>query len=260
MRIFGGNDYYDGAIAQLYASGYDPKIIFHRYENLILEDEKAKRLKIPSLVKHLKTITYDSLSYRDGKFRKERLVVNTGRLIFCGKLYNFLQVVEGDRYSFVWSRKEAEPLLKEIKYFNRPNFRWLASSKKSRKLFDISTFFDPMDIPNPEKFMDERITIVLLYPWPKRRETTLGYPYSKYEPLVNYYHLEGIQFYKKLDAWTAAQEISMWVGNLGSPERNIVELDNDTRAAKHGMDKTSFRRDTHASKPRKQKKRRKKKK
>lgn len=260
MRIFGGSDYYDGAMAQLYASGYDPKIILHRYKHLVLEDKQAETLKIPSLIESKSAIEYNILYPTSKAKHKERLAVHTGRLIFCGKLYNFLKVLRGDKYSFIWTMEEAKPLLEDIEYIVTRDRFWLNSFRKREKISDFKDFFEPKNLPDPEGFMNERITILLLYPLHKRRITTLNWEYGKYQPLVNPFKLGDLQFYKKLDPWTAAQEISMWVGNLGSPERNMVELDNDTRAAKHGMDETSFRRDTHASKPRKQKKTRKKKK
>lgn len=49
------------------------------------------------------------------------------------------------------------------------------------------------------------------------------------------------QFYKKLDAWQAYQELSMFVSNLTAPDNKAVQIEDKYRVAQHGFDEWSFR-------------------
>jgi hypothetical protein len=61
--------------------------------------------------------------------------------------------------------------------------------------------------------------------------------------------LRDVQFFKKLDPFTAFQEISMYIsGVLGVGEPNIVTISDVQKARKHGFDKGSFRTHTPGKK------------
>lgn len=49
------------------------------------------------------------------------------------------------------------------------------------------------------------------------------------------------EFYRCLDAWQAFQEISMYLGNLASPDNTPVTISDKDRIMQHGFDKYSFR-------------------
>ena len=52
------------------------------------------------------------------------------------------------------------------------------------------------------------------------------------------------EFYKVIDAFTAFQEISMFIGGvLGIGEKEIVEVEDKYKIGQHGFDKWSFRRE-----------------
>jgi hypothetical protein len=53
--------------------------------------------------------------------------------------------------------------------------------------------------------------------------------------------LRSVEFFKKLDAWQAYQELSMFMGNLAAPEKGGLEPSNSLKVAKHGFDEWSFR-------------------
>jgi hypothetical protein len=75
-------------------------------------------------------------------------------------------------------------------------------------------------------------------PWTR---TTSG----RHEPVwrVNPANLRSMEFYKALDAFTAHQELSMWIGGvLSGLARPMVAITDDrVKAAKHGFDEWSFR-------------------
>ena len=60
---------------------------------------------------------------------------------------------------------------------------------------------------------------------------------------INGDNLKSIHFFNRIDAWSAFQEISMWVGGiLPHPGNPIVEIiDDRIKSHKHGFDKFSFR-------------------
>jgi hypothetical protein len=68
---------------------------------------------------------------------------------------------------------------------------------------------------------------------------------------VNADTLGSVQFAKVFDPFQAYQEIEMYVGGvLSGRENSMATVSDEVRAQKHGMDKTSFRKMGHQSKPR----------
>ena len=49
------------------------------------------------------------------------------------------------------------------------------------------------------------------------------------------------EFFKKLAAWQAFQELSMFLGNLAAPDKTTVQLSEKDRINQHGFDNWSFR-------------------
>ena len=54
-------------------------------------------------------------------------------------------------------------------------------------------------------------------------------------------NLRDYQFYTRVDAWQAYQELDMFLGNLAAPENKTVRVADKDRLAQHGFDKWSFR-------------------
>lgn len=79
--------------------------------------------------------------------------------------------------------------------------------------------------------------------------------YSKNIAFIENPNLKELEFSKVFDAFTAHQEISMYLGDvLRMREKDTVEISDEDRAKSRGFDKWSFRRDKHPSKPRRNKK------
>src|SRR5208283_3990318 len=56
--------------------------------------------------------------------------------------------------------------------------------------------------------------------------------------------LKDYEFYKVFDTYQAFQEIQMFIGGvLGNKEKEIIEVADKYKIAKHGFDKFSFRKD-----------------
>ena len=56
--------------------------------------------------------------------------------------------------------------------------------------------------------------------------------------------LLNLQFYREMDAYTAAQELHMWLGAQAAPEKEIPKIDDQTMAEAKGFDKFSSFRNT----------------
>ncbi len=65
---------------------------------------------------------------------------------------------------------------------------------------------------------------------------------AKHKFIING-NLREVEFYKIFDPYQAFQEISMFLGNMASPEKEIPKLDDVTMAEIKGFDKYSFRKD-----------------
>ena len=58
---------------------------------------------------------------------------------------------------------------------------------------------------------------------------------------LNHDDLGTIEFYKVFDSYQAFQELSMWVGNMPTPDHKMYQLSDKELITKHGFDKWSFR-------------------
>ena len=56
--------------------------------------------------------------------------------------------------------------------------------------------------------------------------------------------LKDLQFYKVFDAFTAFQELQMFIsGVLGTGEKELIEIEDKYKIGQHGFDKWSFRKE-----------------
>jgi hypothetical protein len=79
--------------------------------------------------------------------------------------------------------------------------------------------------------------------------------WSKSIAFIKNPNLKELEFSKVFDAFTAHQELSMYLGDvLRMRDKDTIEISDEDRAKSKGFDKWSFRRETHPSKPRRNKK------
>ena len=57
-------------------------------------------------------------------------------------------------------------------------------------------------------------------------------------------NLNEYQFYKVFDAFRAFQEIQMFIGNVLTGEKKIIDIDDKYKITQHGFDKWSFRKES----------------
>lgn len=259
MRIIGGKDYYDSAVAY----GIDPGVVFVRDSHPISNGNMEKigvpmstHVKIIHLKDHIAnkpdwaTSGFGN-SYYGGsrsRFGDGYYHVDDLPIIFCGKKYSGLRIIEttnskSEEFIF-WSANKLIKWCEDREFycdFNRPY-----------RMRDYSTLepFAPMAVRDDQlkTLIDLRLSIVM------RRETGFHYRYNGKDRIQwlekdsgwvgNCDGLKDIHFQSIVDPYTAFQELSMWVGGTLSSTNgpNTVTINDDkVKIAKHGFDQASFR-------------------
>lgn len=264
MRILGGKDYYDNGMGLSYDKS-DPVVLVRdkNPENYIVVEDKNLDPVFKEFAQQTNSIIIPSSGLFDftcSGFRindKFEFSFKTVVVYFCGKIYNGLRIDVADNSPFnglkpfkvVWSmdeftgfiEKHIDEPIEDWKYISnsyyfRDKFREVKDTAKL--LRSIASFFVVKDTPVLfEEFVREnRISIVTLRP-----------SYTKFGSgtdnniFLNHDDLGILEFFKVFDPYQAFQELSMWVGNMNSPENNMVQLSDKELIAKHGFDKWSFR-------------------
>lgn len=247
MRIIGGHDYYDSALG----FGHDENVFYVRGQQTLSVKEARQCGILPSqLIGRFRQAnlkrersSWNTASY-DIKIKGVEYTFAYPTVIVCGKRYQGIRVCgyhcgTGDSVHYYWHLDKFTDWMSslDIEYKDPNYFSMLRSERFSeRDLLDI--YFDPEEcskslmnllaarkwtllVHNPENFHHDRDNT----PW-----------------LIDQAVLKEVEFAKVLHPTIMFQEIDMWLsGRIGGHENMMVQISNDVRAAKHGMDKTSFR-------------------
>lgn len=228
MRIISGRDYYDNALAY----GRDETILFVRERDRWLKDAE-----VPSGLKYVRPyISLREINKKtDVAYRGENIYVVDGRkyflnaltVMFCGKVYHGISIEQdGGGTVYFWQKDQFEEFIGKL---------GLECYRHSYR-FDIDpkTFFDPYNAPRTlmDWLIDMHITLAVRFPSKQPEKWS-----------INSDRLKEVQFYRALDAFTAFQEISMWIGGVIPGHGNqMVAIPDIIRIEKHGFDKKfSFR-------------------
>ena len=245
MRIIGGHDYYDSALAY----GRDDDVIFVR-EPKIIPDTNCPLFKgYPHAI--IKGRSY----WGSGN----KLQVKEGNYLVTLELHTINCYVAGKHYGAIKVKKEFNSGYREI-FWNYDAFvNWLASvgkevagpakkykwekdSPEKDAFTSLQAFFTPMPA-TPEQLtwlIENRIVTATWY------DNFRNYgPNSEWRcnSTEQGYALKDIEFARAVDPFTLFQEISMFVGGVLPRNTNpMVEIvDQVVKAEKHGFDKWSFR-------------------
>jgi hypothetical protein len=229
MRIINGHDYYDSSLAY----GHDPKVVFVRDEGKYLPKETFKKPHSNVYFLDPEDVGREYHWSHKSEFlskKNERWEPTFIRVIFCGILYTGIRMI----HTISDSRVEKE----DVFFWSREAFQsWVDGFKKVAYFSERHFFGDenycciPITITGEEysKLLKNRISIAIF------RGDQKGWE-------INCSGLRDIQFYKVFDSVTAFQELDMWMsGALGMPGNPMVEVSDEYRILKHGMDKWSFR-------------------
>ncbi len=247
MRLIGGKDYYDSALAY----GHDPDLVFVRKKK-----EKIRAKKGPLFIPQPSLTVWrkDAKNYwsykwtsnyktnaKGEQFDFARCVVIVAGKKFCG--YRITQIGNPDPKTGL-----------TVKY--RPVFYWTLEAFERWLDFcgfqyrdDYDRWYDKEYLPLGEYFGNKLSKHEL--DWLITNRVTIATWVNEYEDencKDTFWHLDEdnlqtFNFAKVLDPYTAFQEISMWVGGVLPRDGNpMVEItDPKIKLAKHGMDKWSFR-------------------
>ena len=232
-------DYYDSCMGY----GIDLTAVYDRKMSEIEDD------KNPLLIKSRKMLFSFNHSYSRGPFiqevfysKKKDYYLESGCIGFCGIIYPFIQVV-------VEAHPGTYKKYKKIIFYNGDDFiRYLDKiNYKSSNSWDGSVFkkdlvskiFEPIE--NIEFFFD------LQQPcWANVPINNINTRYNKNRKFVINPKLEDFYFFKKFDAFSAFQQINMFLsGVLGAVHPPTIEISDEVKKFKHGFDDWSFKNKVH---------------
>jgi hypothetical protein len=229
VRIVGGHDYYDSALAY----GHDDTVVLVRHKDKRVVDREiglyVPRLRPPE---NIYTGPHRFLFDNRAVVIGEKLYAGVGFYVYNAPKNNRDGWGEPIRSEFVWSRERWRELLSEY------DLRECAAHRywNNRGAVGDSTFFEPRLIAVEVKnwMVRERAAILVT--------SSSGYSSAGDEWFINPDCLKDVGFPKLMDPYTLFQELDMWIsGVLGLEGRPMVEVSNDTKIHKHGFDRFSFR-------------------
>jgi hypothetical protein len=231
MRIIGGHDYYDSALAY----GVDKTIVFVRNKKEDLEASEVKFFRPPSYFD-----LWDRKSrygwHKRGSYsnrNNNHFNVTAITIVVAGKRYGVVRidnVTDSMEIKRSWIHNfETFVEWAQTNYFEFSS--WRPSKQKIRNHFEYQASKDEINW-----LIENRITILTC-------ESDQIWAEDKMFWRVDRDNLKDFQFAKVVDPYTMFQEISMWVSGVLPRDGNpmVTITDDKIKAHKHGFDKWSFR-------------------
>lgn len=236
MRIIGGHDYYDSALAY----GHDETVV------LVREKDKTIAGKVAAQHGLVQPLPYGIENNYRSEFTCETEPVT---VVLAGKIYTGIRIgvwpnsrprsLTGERpyvmNEYVWTKAALDEIMSTYGFNNTRSYLYWTRARAE----PLDRYFEPRMV-SPEAYnylVKERISILVSVR--ERNDETVW--------KVNPDCLKDIGFPRVMDPYTIFQELDMWVsGVLGMPANAMVEVSNDTKIHKHGFDKTSFRKPKQA--------------
>lgn len=155
---------------------------------------------------------------------------------FCGKVYYCLKVnvadrYESPRYKFIYNQEDYDIQFpkKDIKL---RRYKWVKYRPK-----DVITNWV---VDSNHLFLEHHVPIWAMYPEYGTNRWGRSANLIKTEINAN---LNQFEFFRVFDPFSAYQEITMFLGGMASPEKEIPHIDDKTMAEVKGFNKFSFRKD-----------------
>lgn len=227
------HDFYDTAMGQ----GIDKSLVFKREKvesnlNYSTYSKRASDIKpqpIPiEVVSGLMNVPHDM--YDRGSTRIIPMILG-----FCGKFYPFYQFYDYPNKEYIWTVEEFEH--QYSKYFPEKIERFYSKPEKNEyykkiRLYNIKDFYENFDgskLVNVFTDLNTPIFMIELFKEPK---------------FTNHPSLKEIKFFYVMDAYTAFQEISMYLGGvLGVGQPELVKINDKEMLKKKGFDNMSFKKE-----------------
>lgn len=255
MKIIPGNihDYYDGCINQL---GFSTEgNIFHRTNETInlqikvnvisyypYKAEVSEKNNNPLVVIFENNQTGETTGFTKNHIFKFQHF----SILFCGKIYNgircdFIKNEKIDKQEFFYNCEDL------FKFFSK--YEIILREKAERFRYgSVTKGYSPNSKPWYEKYftIKDISEIARANKWVIANTTILENGMSKigFGPVILNGELKKFHFYKVFDAYSAYQELSMWVDNLAYPGNVMIDIEDEYRIAAHGFDhKYAFRKE-----------------
>lgn len=234
MRIIGGKDYYDGALA----FGRDESLVFarERLSKATLVAAKNLPLETPNRLltanKSGRWIDPEAIKHKDACY-----AVVPASIWFAGKrygavfAYNRFWNSKGTDRTWFWNAAELKDFLSQVEVTLSPPERWSNDWIDASKIEDH--FNDEGRVSDREWLIANGIAIAI-------PDTDI---YGEKGWFFNTDGLKKMDFARVLHPYAALQELSMYVGGvMVRPENPSVTITDDkVIASKHGFDDWSFR-------------------
>lgn len=251
MRIIGGNDYYDGVVpydtdnTRIYQRTHYTKDTKDLIELPVLGNV-SYRLRLGNWKdKHR---DHDGYTWYLGK--QTRTDIDLIHVIFCGRKYSGIveTLVSTDindykviHKNYYWTFEKFDEFVKanNIKYGDANSWDMNVQINKNT----IEDYFKVKVLSGSDLqyLIDNRILIAI----------GSGETYHKVKWKINPDELKDIGFPAVFDAWSAYQELDMFIGSvLVSDQDKMVRVSDESKAKKYGFDKWSFKNQKHRAKPR----------
>jgi hypothetical protein len=252
MRIVGGRDYYDSALSY----GHDPSLVFVRGETLLTAEDATRCGLYPSHLPGALTAAGeggDRSASRRREFRRPE-TASTKRTRIRGTEYSLsfpTVIVAGMRRQGI--RAEISHLFRDagaqasVTYcWTEQQFtQWLGQHHLAYgdSDADLRAYFEParLQAAAREMVVEHRWTILVHDPggdWFHVSRAWSRVPWHVDQPVLRH-----VGFARAVPPHLLFQEIEMWLGGvLAAVGKPLIRVSDTDRAAKHGMDHTSFRR------------------
>jgi len=238
VRIIGEyKDYYDG----LQRHGQDQEMIYLR---------RKEQVETPF------NLPYLSLQWESKPIYARQAVIG-----FCGKLYPLVQLMDNkdglkytkesnvtDQLTYCFSLEEVDDFFKKTisednyNYFKAKKWNWSWSTEWWHRLryVEFREWFEKIDKIKDkysslfeDKYSPTFVASAECHDL--RYDEKNRWTFIWNECLADY------GFYRKFDSYSAYQEITMFLGSVASPEKEIPEMTDKIKAEHKGFDKWSFR-------------------
>jgi hypothetical protein len=245
MRIIGGHDYYDSALAY----GQDSEVVFVREHREISDGDCPLYAGYPhTILKGNRWRNSCQLVLKN----KDELELLPISIYVAGKHYGGIRVVKtnsNETLNVFWKYDDFVTWLagfgREVAKSSKRS-KWEKADIEKDVFPDLETFFIPKNATEQqlEWLIENRIVTAV---WCERNNRG----YYRRHPIMwfcnsaeNGKSLRDYGFPKAVDPYTLFQEISMFVGGVlpRNPNTMIEITDNVVKLAKHGFDKWTFRR------------------
>lgn len=245
MRIIGGHDYYDGALA----FGQDTDVVFVRNKETIIGKDILE--KSPLNIGQLSPLHFKSTKkglQQKYTWRRHDDIITKDGVYYCyyvnvyvgGKYYGGIEVIRSGTAGvrtwtgYFWSLDKFKRWVQSKGYDLRDKPYWYGKDIPTWEILD--TYHFNRQIPQKELdwLIENRVSVAMCV-----NRSHRDYPTWEIDTPC----LAGVQFAKRLDPYACFQELSMWVGGVlpRNPNPMVTITDQNIKRDKAGFDEWSFK-------------------